>query len=317
MHVMTHLVRRLGLVAMVSIVLNFSAKAQITTVYSEDFDSPPHNVTTFHTQPGPSPFWNDTSALSVSGTHSYHANVLPQDTIFFKTLAFSTLGNSFVRLSFDHIGKIHFGQRGYISVSTNNGQTWSTLSGTHYRGASSSFATLGYINEIMYANSATTPFWGGATTVGQGIAPTNGWWSNEVFDISSIAGSGPTGTGTGFAQVLVRFALQYRVPSGTANTAGWFVDNLKVEAAPCELIPPTINWNLNPRREPIGARYQASEQIRLRAIDKILPKSGMDSVVLHYRINNGIWNWLNMTAINTANCPDSSEYTHTFNNLVD
>jgi len=107
--------------------------------------------------------------------------------VFFQTLAFSTVGNSFVRLSFDHIGKIHFGQRGYISVSTNNGATWTTLSGTHYRGSSTSFATLGYVNEVMYANSATSPFWGGATTVGQGIAPTNGWWANEVFDISSIA----------------------------------------------------------------------------------------------------------------------------------
>jgi len=313
---MTHLLRRLGLAAIVYTSLNFSAEAQITTVYSEDFDSPPHNVTTFHTQSGPSPFWNDTTALKVSGTHSYHANVLPQDTVFFQTLAFSTVGNSFVRLSFDHIGKIHFGQRGYISVSTNNGATWTTLTGTHYRGASMSFATLGYVNEVMYANSAASPFWGGATTVGQGIAPTNGWWANEVFDISSIAGSGPSGTGTGFSQVLVRFALQYRVPSGTAVTAGWFVDNVKVEAAPCELIPPLIKWNLNPRKEPIGARYQASEEIRLRATDKVLPKSGMDSVVLHYRLNNGPWNWLNMTAINTANCPDSSEYTYTFTNLV-
>ena len=227
---MTHLLRRLGLALIAQTVLIISAQAQITTVYSEDFDSPPHNVTTYHTQPGPSPYWNDTSALSVSGTHSYHANVLPQDTVFFKTIAFSTVGNSFVRLSFDHIGKIHFGQRGYISVSTNNGATWTPLTGTHYRGASTSFATLGYINEIMYANSAASPFWGGATTVGQGIAPTNGWWANEVFDISSIAGSGPSGTGTGFPQVLVRFALEYRVPSGTAQTAGWFIDNLKVEA---------------------------------------------------------------------------------------
>ncbi|MEY4478949.1 MAG: hypothetical protein RL276_1254 [Bacteroidota bacterium] len=313
---MTHLLRRLGLAAIVYTSLNFSAEAQITTVYSEDFDSPPHNVTTFHTQSGPSPFWNDTTALKVSGTHSYHANVLPQDTVYFQTLAFSTVGNSFVRLSFDHIGKIHFGQRGYISVSTNNGATWTTLTGSHYRGASTSFATLGYVNEVMYANSAASPFWGGATTLGQGIAPTNGWWANEVFDISSIAGSGPSGTGTGFSQVMVRFALQYRVPSGTAVAAGWFVDNVKVEAAPCELIPPLIKWNLNPRKEPIGARYQASEEIRLRATDKVLPKSGMDSVVLHYRMNNGPWNWLNMTAINPANCPDSSEYTHTFSNLV-
>ena len=313
---MTHLLRRLGLALFAQTALIISAQAQITTVYTENFDSPPHNVTTFHTQPGPSPFWNDTSALSVSGTHSYHANVLPQDTVFFQTLSFSTVGNSFVRLSFDHIGKIHFGQRGYISVSTNNGASWTTLTGTHYRGASTSFATLGYVNEVMYANSAASPFWGGATTVGQGIAPTNGWWANEVFDISSIAGSGPSGTGTGFSQVLVRFALQYRVPSGTAQTAGWFIDNLKVEAAPCELIPPIIKWNLNPRKEPIGARYQASEEIRLRATDKVLPKSGMDSVVLHYRMNNGPWNWLNMTAVNTANCPDSSEYTYTFTNLV-
>ena len=84
---MTHLLRRLGLAAIVYTSLNFSAEAQITTVYSEDFDSPPHNVTTFHTQAGPSPYWNDTTALKVSGTHSYHANVLPQDTVYFQTLA--------------------------------------------------------------------------------------------------------------------------------------------------------------------------------------------------------------------------------------
>ena len=313
---MTHLLRRLGLAAIAFTALNISAKAQITTVFYEDFDSPPLTVSTSHTQPGVIQYWNDTNALSVSGTKSYHANVLPQDTIFFQTQAFSTVGNSFVRLSFDHIGKIHFGQRGYIRVSTNNGATWTTLNASHYRGPSASFGTLGYINEVMYANSAAPNYWGGATTIGQGAAPTNNWWVNEVFDISSIAGSGPSGTGTGFSQVLVKFALQYRVPSGGATTAGWFVDNLKVEAAPCELIPPKIKWNLNPRREPIGARYQATEQVRLRATDKVLPKSGMDSVVLHYQMNGGTWNMVNMTAVNTSSCPDSSEYFYDFTNLV-
>jgi len=91
MHDMRHLVSRIGLVAIVSIVLNFSAKAQITTVYSEDFDSPPHNVTTFHTQPGPTPFWNDTSALSVSGTHSYHANVCRKTPFSFRLWLFQPL----------------------------------------------------------------------------------------------------------------------------------------------------------------------------------------------------------------------------------
>jgi hypothetical protein len=313
---MTHLLRRLGLAAIALASLNISVKAQVTTVFYEDFDSPPLNVSTSHTQPGVIQYWNDTNALSVSGTKSYHANVLPQDTIFFQTQAFSTVGNSFVRLSFDHIGKIHFGQRGYIRVSTNNGATWTTLNASHYRGASVSFGTLGYINEVMYANSADPNYWGGATTIGQGVAPTNNWWVNEVFDISSIAGSGPSGTGTGFSQVLVKFALQYRVPSGGATTAGWFVDNLKVEAAPCELIPPKIKWNLNPRREPIGARYQATEQVRLRATDKVLPKSGIDSVVLHYQMSGGTWNMVNMTAVNTSSCPDSSEYFYDFTNLV-
>jgi hypothetical protein len=290
--------------------------AQVNTVFYEDFDTPPLNVSTNHTQPGTIQYWNDTNALSVSGAKSYHANVLPQDTIFFQTQAFSTVGNSFVRLSFDHIGKIHFGQRGYIRVSTNNGATWTTLNASHYRGSSTIFGNLGYVNEAIYDNPANTNYWGGATTVGQGVAPTNNWWVNEVFDISSIAGSGPSGTGTGFSQVIVKFALQYRVPSGGATTAGWFIDNLKVEAAPCELIPPKINWNLNPRREPIGARYQATEQVRLRASDKVLPKSGIDSVVLHYQMNGGTWNMVNLTAVNTASCPDSSEYFYDFTNLV-
>ena len=313
---MTHLLRRLGLAAIAFTALNFSVKAQVTTVFYEDFDSPPLNVTTSHTQPGTIQYWNDTNALSVSGTKSYHANVLPQDTIFFQTQAFSTVGNSFVRLSFDHIGKIQFGQRGYIRVSTDNGATWTALDDSHYRGPSTSFPSLDYINELMYANSGATNYWGGATLFGQGTAPTNNWWVHEVFDISSIAGSGPSGTGTGFSQVLVKFALQYRAPLGTASTAGWFVDNLKVEAAPCELIPPKIKWNLNPRREPIGARYQPTEQVRLRATDKVLPKSGVDSVVLHYQMNGGTWNVVNMTAVNTSSCPDSSEYFYDFTNLV-
>jgi hypothetical protein len=314
---MKHFLRHLGFAALALIAMSTNGYAQVVTVFSEDFDSPPHNVITSHTLPGTIQYWNDTNALSVSGTHSFHAKVLPLDTIVFETPAFSTVGKPFVRLTFDHIAKIHFGQRGIIRVSNDNGATWTTLSASQYRGQSLSFGPVGnYFNELSYANPASTPYWGGQTTVGQGIAPTNSWWEREVFDISNVAGSGPSGTANGYSQVKVKFVLQYRSPSGTANPAGWFVDNVNVIAGPCELIPPKINWNLSPRREPIGARYQATEQVRLRVSDKVLPKSGVDSVVLHFQINGGTWNVLNMTAVNTAACPDSSEYTHTFTGLV-
>ena len=243
-------------IALVSSWVAMSQTSPITIVFHEKFDPPsgPDSVTTFHTTAGTTiPYWNDTSAFSVSAPHSYHAKVVPFDSVIFETDAFSTTGNIFVRLQFDQICKVHFGQQAYVRVSNDNGATWTRLTGTHYRGASGGFPTTGYFNELSYANPNNTPYWGGLTTAGTGVAPSATWWVGETFDISSIIGTGPSGTAQGYSNCKIQFILEYRSPYGTANPAGWFVDNVKVEAAPCELIPPSYTFNLIPRREPIGA----------------------------------------------------------------
>ncbi len=279
--------------------------AQSSILYTEDFDSPPHSVTSYHTLTGAIPYWNDTSALSVSSPNSFHANWITNDTVAFKTFAFSTQGYKFITLTFDHIAKVQFEQRAYVAVSRDNGLTWYNLTSAHYR---SSFGSFGlYFNEASYSNPNQTPYWGGLTTWGTGTAPTNAWWKNEVFDISSIAGVGPSGVGNGYGQVLVRFSLEYRTYPGFANSAGWFVDNVKVTGSNCDANPPTINWNYLAGKKPIGARFTGATTVQFRAVDAY-PNSnaGIDSAFVHYRLNGGAWNTIALAS--TVSCADSSEF---------
>ena len=211
----------------------FAQTSPITVVFEEKFDPPsgPDSVTTFHTTPGTNvPYWNDTSAFSISAPNSYHAKIIPFDSIIFQTDTFSTVGNVFVSLTFAQICKVHFGQHAYIRVSNDNGANWTRLNGSHYSGASPAFPTAGYFNELSYANPNASPYWGGLTTVGTGNSPSQSWWVGETFDISSIIGNGPNGTGNGYSNCMIQFVLEYRSPFGTADPAGWFIDNLKVEA---------------------------------------------------------------------------------------
>ncbi|CAI8279171.1 MAG: Uncharacterised protein [Owenweeksia sp. TMED14] len=297
----------------------FSVNAQtspITVVFEEKFDPPsgPDSVTTFHTTSGTNiPYWNDTSAFSISAPNSYHSKIVPFDSVIFQTDTFSTVGNVFVSLSFAQICKIHFGQQAYVRVSNNNGASWTRLNGSHYSGLSPAFGSAGYFNELSYANPNATPYWGGLTTAGTGTAPSQSWWTGETFDISSVIGNGPGGTANGYSNCIIQFILEYRSPFGTADPAGWFVDNLKVVAAPCELVPPTLTFNLNPRREPIGPRYQSNQEVRLKATDL---GSGIDSVLLFHRLNGGPWDTIQMSSSMSSACPDSAEYFHTITNLI-
>lgn len=292
----------------------FAQSSPVSTVFLERFDPPsgPDSVITYHTDTAAATLWNDTNQLAVSSPNSYHAKINPFDSIIFRTDTFSTVGNIFVRLTFDQIAKVHFGQRAWLRASNDGGQTWTLIDASHYQGTSTQFPSLNYFNELSYPNSAATPYWGGVTMTGTGITPTNSWWVPETFDISNILGVGPSGTGNGYANCLIEFVLEYRIPSGTANPAGWYVDNVQVDAAPCELVPPIIKFT-PPNVPPIGARYQSSITLGYRAIDH---DSGMDSVVVHHRINGGAWQVSQLTAATGGSCPDSSQFSFTWSNLV-
>ena len=255
--------RRKLLASLVGILFALTNYAGIVdTVYLEKFDPPsgPDSVTTYNTNSLLTSVWNDTNNLYVSSPRSYHSRVVPFDSVIFETSSFSTLNNVFVRLRFNQICKIHFGQRGYIQVSNNGGTTWTTVTGSMYQGPSPQFAATGYFNELSYPSPTQPTYWHGPTLAAGGIvAPTNSWWSEETFDVSSVLG----GT-NGYANCKVRFIVVHQINT-TINLSGWYVDNLLVEAAPCELEPPTFTFALVPPRKPVGARYQATEQIDVKA----------------------------------------------------
>ncbi|MFM7007949.1 MAG: hypothetical protein ACKO0Z_01230, partial [Betaproteobacteria bacterium] len=277
--------RFLGLA--LALMLAGQATAQVTTRYYENFDTLPHTVVSTHTLPGPIPYWNDTAAVSVSPTNSYHSKVVVGDTVYFTTSAFSTQGWRYVLLSFDHIAKVFLGQRAMIQVSVDNGATWTNLTATHYRGSSPQFAQSGFFNEYAYSNSTQSPYWPSMQPVN------NTWWKHEEFDISALAGQGVTGNLLGFANVRLRFALKNS--SINVNREGWFVDNIRVEGALCDPRAPVLDWSFATAQNPIGARYTPTTTVRVQATDQGGANSGILGGSVVYRINGGAWDTLQAT----------------------
>ena len=302
--------KRILLTSLFGILFSFIASAQVDTVYLERFDPPsgPDSVSTYNTNSLLNSHWNDTTNLWQSSTSSFHTRIVSFDSVIFETDTFSTVGNVFVRLSFNHIAKIHFGQRGYLQASNDNGATWTTLTGTMYQGNSPQFAATGYFNELSYPSSQQVPYWYGPTvSAGNVTNPTNNWWAEEKFDVSTILG----GT-NGYPKCKIRFIAAYQTQA-PVTLSGWYVDDLLVEAAPCELEPPTFTYNVIPYRKPNGARYTSNQAVNIRARDAA---SGVDSLLVHWRLNGGAWQVDQMTTTTSTSCPDSAEYTHTWTNIA-
>ena len=300
--------RRILLTSLFGILFGFTASAIVDTVFIERFDPPsgPDSVSTYNTNSLLNSHWNDTTQLWVSSPASYHTRMVPADSVIFETNSFSTVGNTFIRLSFNHIAKVHFGQRGYIQASNDGGQTWTTLTGSMYHGGSPQFASNGYFNELSYPNPQGVTFWHGPTlNPSQVVSPANTWWAQEVFDISTILGGV-----NGYANCKVRFIAKHQL-TAPVTLAGWYVDDVLVEAAPCELDPPTFTYDIF--KKPENARYAPTEQLRVKARDAA---SGVDSVLLNWSVNGGTWQSIEMTALNSGSCPDSSFYQYTWTGIA-
>lgn len=285
-----------------------------TVVFQEDFDAAPLGVTCTSrggsTLPQANPVpagqwcWNDTNAISTSAPYSYHAETpLSSDTVVFESNSFSTVGNSFVQLSFFHKALMFGSMRAEIEVSNDNGATWTLLGGTQYLGNSSSYPTLGYFNITSYP--INTSIWG---TPAAPLPASQAAWKLEEFDVSNELG----GT-NGFANCKVRFT--YRSIQGNilpqANWSqfdGWFVDDVEVLAAPCEVTPPSATFNLQPPPIP------CYDNMPVGPIDNLNPKigvdvtdpSGINEVRLKYKINGGTEQTIILTA--SGGNPDRYEY---------
>jgi len=232
-----------------------------TVVFHENFESPSGADSV---AASPSSTWGLSSALAASGSKSDSCRVKLQDTTYLTTGAFSTTGMQYVLLNFDQICKIEFFDAAVIEVSTNNGSSWTPLTGGQYLGTGqfgnigNKFTSTSYIDWMPTNNNAV---------------PVNSWWKHEIFDISSIASN--------TSQVKIRFVLKDINGSGPSGNYGWLLDNITVTAAIDELVPPTIVFQTPVIQDSVFSYGPFS------IVANISDNSGIDSALLIYSRNGG------------------------------
>ncbi|MBL4710427.1 MAG: T9SS type A sorting domain-containing protein [Flavobacteriales bacterium] len=251
------------LILFVSISLKFSAQ---TVLFTENFDALPLSTTASSTNGNPT--WSLNTTFQVNGTSSDSAKVQLSDTLILESNAFSTVGFTFVTLTFSQICKVDFFDKGVIQYSMNNGTSWTTLTSVEYTGT-------GFLNNNSFsAVSYTTWDVVNATSI-----PTNTWWKPESFDLSASGGQ---------SQVKIRFLLIDADNNGARSHYGWLVDDIEVVGSPCEVIPPSI--------VPTGIIYQGAvfgTGPYLVQAD-ITDASGIATATLDYTVNGGSLNTLSM-----------------------
>ena len=246
------------LLAICCVLVGINLSAQ-TTAYIETFDLPSgaDSVTTTGTPP-----WAVTTAYSVSPTQSYTNTISLASTNSFETNTFSTVGNTFVLLDFDHICKIEFFDAATIEVSNDGGVSWTQLTCPQYLGGGT-FCASGN----KFASNAYL-LWDPANPA---AVPQASWWQSETFDVSSFLAN--------TAQAKIRFKLNDNNNNGSGGNYGWLVDNVKVTVSPSELFPPVITLN-----NPIWQGPTSSGGPYLVSAD-VTDASGIDTVMLIYSLN--------------------------------
>jgi hypothetical protein len=188
---------------------------------AEDFES---GLEKFDNTAGNSANWQTNNALFHSGEasawNSYSAN--NNNSLIQQCVMDLTLYDN-PHVSFYHIAKTEaVNDKAFVEVSTDLGENWSALSGLDYHGASENFATKGYFDETCYSD------WGTGNQT-----PTNSWWKQEVFDLSSFKTE---------STVFLRFRL---TSNAATHRYGWLIDDISIQ----DLTEPYAAFNPQPEQE--------------------------------------------------------------------
>lgn len=251
-----------------------------TVVYNEGFEGASPNVTA-----SPANSWAITTTVAASGSKSDTSQVPLNDTTFLTTTSFSTVGNTFITVEFDHICMAEFSDEAIIQVSVNGGSTWTTVTSVNaiYQPqppGSSPWVGSGSWNYISYSD------WLSANGV-----VSNSLWHHEWFDMSTLLANQ--------ANCKLRFALldgDNDGPGGATYT-GWYVDDIKVTIAPCELVPPTVNQVPDPIIYAGQVYYTGPYKITAEIKDN----SSIDTALLTYTVNGGAPVYTLMSPITMGN----------------
>ncbi len=196
-------------------ILNNNAKAQ---VFTEDFEG------TVSMTAVPANGWGINTRVSSQGLKSDSGRVFLNGTNYLiTTSSFSTVGKYAVYLDFDQICKIQWGDSAIIQISNDNGTTWQRVRQAQYLGTGQFGNLDDRFNETSYGM-----FW---DPTGPSV-PQQSWWKSESFDISALASNSPN--------VKIRFLVIDGNANGPVGRAGWFLDNIVVNASISEMIPPSV-----------------------------------------------------------------------------
>ena len=230
--------------------------------------------------------WGITNKLKYNGSYADSAQVNFRDTLWFSTCAFSTMGDTFVTVEFQHICKVSFFDGGVVEVSNDSGLTWDRLGATQY------IRTKPYNplwNSILsppyglFSENSYTHIGGNKWKAGFDSIPKNSWWEYEYFNASSFLGGVNNS-----ANCMLRFGvIDGPVTPGNENRYGWLIDSIRVKSAPCENIKP-FGVNTAPNIYNGSLIYSTGPyQIYARMYDDPVAYSGFDEAWLFYTVNGG------------------------------
>ncbi|MEP7170322.1 MAG: T9SS type A sorting domain-containing protein, partial [Bacteroidota bacterium] len=118
---------------------------------------------------------------------------------------------------------------------------------------------------------------------GQSVSPDSSWWKTEAFNISTIIANIPN--------AKIRWKLSDQNLAGGDGRAGWFIDDISVLAAPCELFPPSLTQLAPIIQNSVLSLGPYTLNINLT------DASGIDtpSVALIYTVNSSLPDTVSMT----------------------
>ena len=193
---------------------------QYTTIANEKFTSVPSGWSV-----SPTGGWAINTTYSVSTPSSilgYVPNSLG-DSVVLISPYYNLTSYGFVFLRFSQICKVSACDICKIYIQENyTGAKWKEIPSSCYRGANSS----AYISNRFSQQSYTD--WVPSDSL---ATPTNSWWKNETFDISSEAS---------YASVRFRFVIKRGNVAWTQFAYGWLIDNFELTASTYQIAPPTL-----------------------------------------------------------------------------
>ncbi|MDR1878872.1 MAG: hypothetical protein LBQ64_04840 [Bacteroidales bacterium] len=195
-------------------------RAQITIVGSENFDGISHSFTSV-----PVAGWVQTTDYVGSGKSlTAFVPMFSGDSVMLTSpvynLAQYDVHADQILMRFNHICKVS--PQDIVRIEYRiSGQTWRDITDDlFYYGSADNYQTKGF-------NAESYTLWKGKDSTAM---PSNGWWQEELFDVSSFAGG----------QIEFRFILKHGTTIGSQLSYGWLIDDFRIEVSKKQTDPPSV-----------------------------------------------------------------------------